>query len=351
MRQRWWSQGWGPLSSLSIFGGIVRLTQAFELTTGRRNAHSAAKNWLTVFTRPHLTAFDRLMSARMPAAEWERTLAFRQQAQFAEALPRYAALMLKYFSDNLLLNRVVTEAWRFEMLVYALYLHDTYDPENPGSGLTVSNLQDMCLRQNCASRGRVVAILGIMRVGGFVRQVRSESDRRIKHLVPTRKFLDIVEGWNNRIFQIIDAVHPAERLAEAHLTRPQLGRAMRCRGAESLLAGWKLLDHYPEVNHFVARDGGWMLLLHCVAEALKQRGDFGVGPVAVDLGAFGKKFAVSRSHLRRTLESAHDAGLLEEPPRNGTRIVLSNLTVASFLTCMASELSFYRDHALASGLL
>ncbi|MFO1035116.1 MAG: hypothetical protein U1E15_14030 [Hyphomicrobiales bacterium] len=234
------------------------------------------------------------------------------------------------------------------MLVYTLYLHDMFDPAVPGSGLTLSNLQDICKRQQCASPGRVTAILGILRIGGFVRQQSSAGDRRIKHLVPSKKFMDIVEGWNNRIFQIIDAVCPGDNLAETHRSVPHLGRAMRRGGAEGLLKGWKLLDPFPEVNHFVVRDGGWMLLLHCAAEALKQGGENAVALVSVDLAAFGKKFSVSRSHLRRLLESAHELGLLAAPPRNGTHILLSDITVASFLSCMASELGYYRGHALAA---
>ena len=179
----------------------------------------------------------------MSAEEWSRILAFRQQPLFHRALPTYAKLMLQYFSDNLILNRVVTEAWRFEMLVYTLYLHDMFDPAVPGSGLTLSNLQDICKRQQCASPGRVTAILGIMRIGGFVRQQSSAGDRRIKHLVPSKKFMDIVEGWNNRIFQIIDAVCPGDNLAETHRSVPHLGRAMRrmvkgsCNAADDGLAG------------------------------------------------------------------------------------------------------------------
>jgi hypothetical protein len=293
----------------------------------------------------HIATYDKVFSQRTTSADWQRILAFRNQPNFGAALKTYAALIPQYFADNLLLNKVVTEAWRFEMLVYTLYLHDTREPANPTSGLTLSNLQRICALQKCASKGRVLAILSLMRVGGYVRQQKSEADSRIKHLEPTKKFLTIVEGWNNRILQIIDAVNPDNALAAAHLQNPQIGRNMRTRGAEGLLAGFKLLGPFPEVFHFVSSDGGWMLLLHCVAEALRL-GDYKqIAPVTVDLAAFGKRFSVSRSHLRRLLESAHAQGLLTAPPRNGSDIRLSEQLVAAFQTCMASELSFYRRNA------
>jgi hypothetical protein len=293
----------------------------------------------------HITTFDQLFAARTTPDEWKRILAFRNLPRFGEALKTYAALIPHYFSDNVLLNKVVTEAWRFEMLVYTLYLHDSRNPADPSTGLTLSNLQRICAEQKCASKGRVFAILSLMHVGGYLRQQKSEADSRIKHLEPTPKFLNIVEGWNNRILQVIDAVDSQGGLAASHSSDPQIGRNMRTRGAEGLLAGFKLLDPFPEVFHFVSSDGGWMLLLHCVDEALRL-GDYKqIAPVTVDLAAFGKRFSVSRSHLRRLLESAYTEGLLTAPPRNGNDIRLSGQLVAAFQTCMASELSFYRRNA------
>ena len=290
----------------------------------------------------NLPDYDSEFAGRTKPAEWRRILAFRNQPQFSQALKIYHAVMPKFFSSNLLVNKIVKEAWRFEMLVYMLYLSDSRDATDPSSGLTLSNLQRICTTQNCASNGRVFAILSLMRGGGFLVQHRSSDDRRIKHLEPSKKFSTLVEGWNHRIFQIIDAVVPGGHLAARHEAEPRFGWDMRKRGAEALLGGWKLLDPFPEVLHFVSSDGGWMLLLHCVALALQ---DGVIKPVSVDLESFGKKFAVSRSHLRRLLESAHTEGLLDAPPHNGSDIKLSARTVAAFLNCMASELSFYQSHA------
>ena len=292
-------------------------------------------------------AFDDELSARLSPDEWQRILAFRNAPSFAAALPAYYDKMSHYFAGNVMLNKVVTEAWRFEMLVYTLYLYDTREPSNPRSGLTLSNLEKICASQKCASPGRVRTIVGIMWLGGFLKRHKSKLDSRIVHFEPSQHFIDIVEGWNSRIFQIIDAVFPEGQLAASHLGHPRFGWEMRKRGAESVLAGWKLLDPFPEVFHFVSRDGGWMLLLHCAFESLRLGHGTHIVPVSVDLTKFGSRFGVSRSHLRRLLEAAYDAGYLSEPPRNGTRIVLAPKTMASYLACMAFELQFYQRHALA----
>ena len=282
----------------------------------------------------------------MGGAEWERILKFRNHPDFLNALFAYDALMPKHFADNIILNKVVTESGRFEMLVYALFLHNTHDPMFADSGLTFARLAQLCIKQNVASRGRVFAILGIMQIGGYLKRTRSELDSRIVLLEPTDKFMGIVEGWNQIIFQIMSAVFPDDKLAENHILFPQLGTNMRTNGAREMLKGWKLLEPFPEVEHFIDSDGGWMLLLTSVAASLRASNGKKLEPVSINLQAFGKRFGVSRSHCRRLLESAHANGLLEAPPRNGQNIVPSQKLAASFLACMASELSNYQIFAL-----
>ena len=264
-----------------------------------------------------------------------------------QGLFRYAELMPPYYENNVMLNKVVTEAWRFQMLVYTLHLYDTRDPADPMSGLTVANLTRICARQGIASRGRVLAILGIMQMAGYLHRRRSEADARVVYLEASDEFVGIVEGWNQRILQVIDAIDETGGLADAHLADPRFGWDMREIGAQTLLAGWRILDPFPEVGHFVYSDGGWMLLLTCAADALRPSDGAAIAPVTLDLKTFGARFGVSRTHLRRLLETAHVAGLLDAPPRNGQDIRLAPRLVASYLACMASELANYRLWALA----
>lgn len=293
-----------------------------------------------------IDCYDDVLRSRANPKEWARILDMRAQPDFLNCLRMYNNLMQPFFSDKVILNKVVTERWRFEMLVYTLFLYDQRDYQDARSGLTIANLERLCAQMNCASPGRVRAIIGIMRVGGYLRRSRSCDDQRIVQLEPTPQFLDIVEAWNNRIFQISDSVFQHDHLSNWHARDPRLGWEMRNRGCLSLQAGWQLLDPFPEVFHFVSSDGGWMLLLHCASLALEKGHEAYISPISVDLAKFGARFGVSRSHLRRLLESAYQEGLLREPPRNGTNIVLTTHLLASYLTCMAAEISFYRGHAI-----
>ena len=295
-----------------------------------------------------LDCLDAELRQRNGPEEWARILVLRDHPRFLAGLHRYAELMPAYYENNVMLNKVVTEAWRFQMLVYTLHLYDSRDPADSSTGLTIANLTRICSRQQIASRGRVLAILGIMQLAGYLHRRRSEADARVVYLEPSAEFVGVVEGWNQRILQIIDAIDDTDKLASAHLADPRFGWDMRERGAQTLLAGWKILDPFPEVRHFVNSDGGWMLLLSCTADALRASDGAEIAPVAVDLSNFGKRFGVSRSHLRRLLEQAYRKGLLDASPRNGQHVALSPRLVASFLACVASELGNYRLWALAT---
>jgi hypothetical protein len=295
--------------------------------------------------RFELDCFDDVLSKRLDEGEWRRILSFRQEPRILDVLYAYADIMPAFFADNLILNKVVTEEWRFYTLVFALHLNETRDPDNPLSGLTLSNLQKVCREQDVASFGRVAAILGIMQLGGYLHRRPSATDGRVKHLEPTPGFMAVVEAWTERVLRIIDASRPEDDLAGLHGAYPNFGRKMRLRGSLVMLGGWRAVRPFPEVAHFLHSDGGWMLLLPVIAQSLKA-GNGRLAPVAFDLAAHGRRFGVSRSHLRRMLENAWQKGLLREPPSNGSHIVPSPQLAASFLTCMASELGYARTWAL-----
>ena len=293
--------------------------------------------------------FDARFAARIDdqpdVIQWHAIKAFRDAPGFPNAALRYDTISGPFYGNQFILNKVVPEAWRFQMIVFLLHLYETRDPADPRSGLTLANFQKLCATLKLASAGRAFAFLNIMRVGGYLARSQSETDRRIVHLEPTPHFIETVERWNDGIFELIDTAIPSAGLVAARARNATLGQSMRRRSAEKILAGWQPLAAFPEVEHFAARDGGWMLLARAIALSLRQGTRM---PVAIDLPAFGKEFGSSRSQLRRILESAHEAGLLEAPPQNGTNICLSPLLFCAFMTWLASYLANYHDSILAS---
>ena len=293
--------------------------------------------------------FDMMFAARVEtgggAIDWPAIKAFRDVPTFTDAVLRYDAISGPFYGNQFILNKVVPETWRFQMIAFLMHLHETRDPEDPRSGLTLANFQRVCATLELASAGRAFAFLNIMRVGGYLARTRSETDRRIVHLEPTGHFIETVERWNDGIFELIDTAMPAAGLVAARAQNVMLSQTMRRHSTEKLLAGWRPLDAFPEVEHFASRDGGWMLLARAMALSLRE----GAGkPVAIDLVGFGKEFGSSRTQLRRILESAYAAELLEEPPQNGATICFSQQMVCAFASWFAWYLASYHDSAMAA---
>ena len=287
--------------------------------------------------------YDALFATRTSAEDWAHIIAFRNRAHFLDAAIRYTAISAPFYGNNFILNKVVPEAWRFQMIVFLLHLHDIRDPNDPRSGLTLGNFQRLCKDLSFASAGRAFAFLNMMRVGDYIARSRVQRDARTVHLEPTPLFITTVEKWNDGIFEMIDCATPEISLLQMRAIYPQLGREMRRRSAERIIAGWKPLEPFPEVLHFAATDGGWMLLAHCVADAMRNGSS--IAPISVNLARFGKQFGGSRSHLRRLLEGAFADNLLEAPPANGADIRLSPKLVCAFMALFASYLAGYQRSA------
>ncbi len=115
-----------------------------------------------------LDVFDHKLSRRVTASEFERIVSFRDGNDIIRGLFAYNDIMPDFFAGNLILNKIVIEEWRFYILAFALYLHETRDPANKLSGLSLGNLQKLCLAQKVASRGRVAVAMGLMAMGGYI---------------------------------------------------------------------------------------------------------------------------------------------------------------------------------------
>lgn len=288
---------------------------------------------------------DALFASRTTPSEWARIAAFRDLPDMLAGVRRHEGSMAPLLTGNAFLNKIATETWRFQILVLALYCHATADPANPRTGLTTANLQAICSRVKLASPGRVTAFLNILKLAGYLSSTRSAADNRVVQLVPTGKFMDVVEAWNMNIFAAIDAAQPAAGLVELAARHPALGREMRTSGAEGLLGGWKPLGPFPEVQQFADCDGGWLTMEHVIGQNIAADGTVTIAPVALNLREIAKRFGGSRSNLLRLLERGLELGLLDEPPRGGAQVVFSSRMVCSYIAFIASFLDNFHRHA------
>jgi hypothetical protein len=287
-----------------------------------------------------ITAHDDTLAGRMSTFEWSRIRDFRSLPKFLDLARQEDQFGAPEFAQLHAVMVMVGEQWRFQMAVHAVHLIDTRTPDDAGSGLTIGNLQRRCTKLDLASPGRVKAFLGTLTTRGLLTPAQSLQDRRIIHLEPSPIFLAIVDHAMNTIIGLVDAVDTNAKLAQHNAVHPTFGKEMRRIGTERLIAGWNPEQAFPEVHGFSTREGGWMLLCHCVAIVL--RNGTRSTPVSVALDIVANETGGSRSNLRKILYEAYDQDLLEASPQNGTHILLSETLLCSFFAYLASYYAHYR---------
>ena len=293
-----------------------------------------------------ISDFDAVFSKRTTADDWSRILKQRDFPNFIDAIAIYDEIISVNFLDNRLLNTIMREAWRFQMLVFAMDLYERHELANPRSGLTVGNLQRLCAEKKVASPGRVLALLNVLQTAGYMKRVQSRVDRRIFYLEPTTGLTEAVAKWDQSILYLLDSVPPTGNFVVQSDIYPTLRSETRRIATKQRLQGWAPLTPFPEILSFFEVDGGWALLKNCIAQGLKHDGGLHIEAVNLNLQRFGNDVGVSRSNLLRTLERGYSQGLLQSPPRNGKEILLSPKLICAYVGWLASYIDNYRSGAL-----
>lgn len=273
--------------------------------------------------------YDTELAARFSPDAWKMIAAFRDRPTFLDSVIVYERLFSDSFFSNPVMTMTMREAWRFQIFVMALYLHDTHDPKVPRSGLTMANLQKLCVSQKLASAGRVVEILNTLTNGGYFKRVQSSRDKRIIHFKRTALTEKMLVKWDTSVFAVIDHIIPDAGLSASYAANPDLGNAVRMAIAIMRLQNRNTIDRLPEIEFFYSKAGGWSMLARCAALTLQQPSD---APAALklELNNLSTEFAASKSSLHRLLEAAYQQGLLAEPPVDGRNVILTNELLSTF---------------------
>jgi DNA-binding MarR family transcriptional regulator len=254
-----------------------------------------------------------LFDAHVPSAEALRAL--EAHPRFSAALRIIAAGGVAQYRGNRILNMMITDRARFLIGVFAIHLHDLSRPGDPRSGLTLSRIKAICVEQKICSAGRAEAMLVLMRMLGYLASARSEEDRRLHRLVPT----DALIAWHReRLSFTLEAVAnllPEGAQALAALRSPDFSPNFLVRFvshvARLYLTGFYYVDHVPEMKLFFERNAGVVILFSIMLSGETTDGFPPRGPVLIFPARLARQFGVSRSHVRRMVQEAINAGLLE----------------------------------------
>ena len=254
--------------------------------------------------------------------------ALREHPRFREATRALIGGLVERYSRNRLLNRVVNDRGRLVGSLIALYLYFSSAPGDGGNGLTAGRFQAFCVDLKLCSSGRARALLLLMRYAGYLAPEPCASDRRRRCLAPTERLIEEQRQRWSLQFEAMALITPTGRAALEALKRPEFTAAfMRHLGA-TFLAGFRLLDHAPDLARLVESNAGLLVAASLFRAAL----DRPLGPdgtaVPVSISSLAARFGVTRAHVRNLLAEAAEAGLVKRSQGSETVLVLPRLIQA-----------------------
>ncbi len=269
----------------------------------------------------------------------EEIAALAAHPRFDEALRLLAGGTVRLHRGNRLLNTLVNDRGRFVIGYLAVYLHHFGDDRH-GPGLTMSRMRAICVEQKLCSGNRAEAVLTLMRLFGYLSGEPYSADRRMRLLVPTDRLVaSLRERWANQ-FEAMRRVLPEGDRALAALDRPEFMPAFVRQLSIYFLAGFRLVDLVPDLELFTERNAGLVVLLDLALAGPQDETFPSGGPIPVSISAIAGRFGVSRSHVRKLLRDAGEAGLVQRLDADGSHIQLSPRLVAAMRGFFAAALLF-----------
>lgn len=237
--------------------------------------------------------------------------ALRADPDFDQAVRAFCRGMIETHAGRRLANIGLGHTLGWAVAVLIVYL-DHVSPE----GTTTAQLVDLCTKGGLGGPKAVRGAIGTLLAFELIAEEDHPTDRRARRLRPRPLLLDI------------QADNVAARLAALEIVQPLPAPARDWgRQRDVMLAFYggnveafarhqfRLYDGFPEIQAFMDRASGYLLLL----ELLQNCGPAaGAGiPTAIQPSALAPRVDVSRTHLNKLLAAARDEGWLAIGPRSG----------------------------------
>lgn len=259
---------------------------------------------------------DELLSwetyAGAPGEGAVRVLAHPRAARAARAL---AANMLASIEGDEALASICRDAGCYVAAMVALYLH--FD-----GGLTLPKLKDACFASGFLSRGRARAVLRTLQQLQCVEPDSAVGGPGAQRYVPTPRF---VSAWCDHLRAALDAaclIEPAAERVRDSLTDPATAALFIRLQSAGLLRGvvdGPLTEMPALMRVIMHHDAGFQLTWHLLGADAADDEFPPTAALQLSIAALARRFGVSRVHVRRVLEAAARAGILEVDARGAVR--------------------------------
>jgi DNA-binding GntR family transcriptional regulator len=206
---------------------------------------------------------------------------------------------LAFFNENTAFNLQFFDAGSYVLGLLAIYLHAT-------GGLTHRRLAALCGTSRLISNGRASAILLQLRSRGLVQRAPKRAADRTVRYTPSAAMMTAYRGRLRFEIEAAAMVNPLLAPLAAAWDLPGVSERFIAAVGEEIVDAAR--NPSPRADALIApisaARGGLLILYTLIHEAA------GGQEVRPSISALAKRFRVSRSHVRRVLRLASEAGLL-----------------------------------------
>jgi hypothetical protein len=263
---------------------------------------------------PSLLAPDGPLSAAAIAE-------LRAHPGFPNAMRTLFGGMLALYRGNRLLNMLINDRGRLLIGWLALYLREGGAPDGRGSGFGIGQMKALCAAAGLASPGRTAAMLAVLRMSGHIASASAPQDRRRHILVPTEKLRAAHRDRWRHVVAALREIDP-ETAALVTIDDPDFLAAYVRASADEFLGGIRFVDLAPEVELFLDRNAGLMVLFSLMLGGTDKDTVPPRQPVPLSISALANRFGVSRVHVRTLLRDAELQGLIRREGPGGSHVTV-----------------------------
>jgi hypothetical protein len=169
------------------------------------------------------------------------------------------------------------------------------------------------------SPGRALAMLSLMRFGGYLTPDLDVVDRRQRRLVATDKLITLFrERWRLH-FAAMAPLFPDGAAMLAALDDPAFIRGVIIAMVERFRGGFRVTSRAEAMGLFGERNAGILICSYLIASGEADDTVPPSRPLPISIAALARRFAVSRPHVLKLIRDAEEQGLIA---RSGDRVII-----------------------------
>lgn len=253
---------------------------------------------------------------------------------FPQAVREYTVGLARFREAPRLINKLISYEARFRVTGYLLYVDA--DREMFGPGVTYGQLHQLCTRRQEVSPRVLKTTLAMLKLAGFIKTLRSDTDRRSKFYRPTAHMFDFVNQWLTYAVNALDVLQPEARRAQMLRNDQTFIERFLVSGGRDHVTTEPPADRMPEfIGFFGSREGAAAVVLAVMLADIEST------PLP-SRAHIAKRFGLSKTQIFNVIvEGARlgflildDAGIPSPTPRLRD----------SYRRWISIELAFYARH-------